>query len=82
VGPLAQLRLAQGLTDDTALVLRGSLAAHVADGHLRGRGVDVDVADLEADVLHGLLDGQVVTVARLGHETARRLVAAGVLVAA
>jgi hypothetical protein len=82
VGPLAQLRLAQGLSDDTALVLRGSLAAHVADGHLRGRGVDVDVAGLEADVLQGLLDGQVVTVARLGHETARRLVAAGVLVAA
>ncbi len=82
VGPLAQLRLAQELTDDTALVLRGSLAAHLDSGHLRGRGVVVDVADLEADVLHGLLDGQVVTVARLGHETARRLVAAGVLVAA
>lgn len=82
VGPLAQLRLGQGLREESALVLRGSLAPRAVDGRLRGRGVDVDVTDVDPEVLRALLDGEVVTVARLGTDAARRLVAAGVVVAA
>jgi hypothetical protein len=82
VGPLAQLRLGQGLTDDTALVLRDHLAARVDAGRLTGRAVDVDVADVDPHVLRALLDGEPVAAARLGLEAARRLVAAGAVVAA
>lgn len=71
VGPLAQLRLAQGLDDDTVLVLR--------DG-LRPRRDDAGLAEVPDAVLEALLAGDPVDVARVGQDAAGRLVAAGTLV--
>lgn len=82
VGPLAQLRLAQALHDGTLLELRGHLLARVDANRLRGRAVDVDVADADPEALRTLLDGTAVAAGRLGLDAARRLVEAGAVVAA
>ena len=82
IGPLAQLRTARSLDDATGLRLRDQLAARLDGSTLRSRAGEAEVADVGPDVLRAVLDGEVVTVAALGHDAARRLVSAGVLVRA
>ncbi len=84
VGPLAQLRAVSDLRDDDLLRLRTHLdvsIAETADGsELRSRAGTLRLEDGEADVVRLLLAGHATPVEQIGHDLARRLLAAAVLV--
>ncbi|MGA8845804.1 MAG: cupin domain-containing protein [Nocardioides sp.] len=81
LGPLSQHALASSLTDSTVLRLRAHLDATLAKSNLVSRAGTVSVAGVAEQVLRRLLSGKGVTAADLGHETARRLVETGLVVA-
>ncbi|SDE56138.1 cupin domain-containing protein [Auraticoccus monumenti] len=80
LGPLAQLATLQDLQDDTAVRLRPALDARLVDATLTSRVTPFPVGAEETDAVERLLTGQVRTVADLGHDLARRLLRAGILV--
>src|SRR3954471_4062604 len=77
VGPLRQLRTAEALQPDTALVLRRHLAAVLdelpAGTVLRSRAADFPLAGAEVTAVRALLDSGTATVEQLGENLARRL---------
>jgi hypothetical protein len=84
VGPLAQLRAARSLTDDTVLVLRRHLEPRL-DSHDDGVRLTTraGVLELGAEDARGvemLLAGDPVAAGALGLDLARRLLVAGVVV--
>jgi len=84
IGPLRQLRDAEGVGAATEIVLRSHLAATLdqADGRsvVRSRAGDFPVAEEDVAPLKALLSGGSVRADDLGLELARRLVLAGLAV--
>jgi bifunctional lysine-specific demethylase and histidyl-hydroxylase NO66 len=85
IGPLKQLRDADGMTVDTQLVLRRHLAAAVdhTGSHIlvRSRAGDVEVTEDEVGRLEALLSEGVAAAGDVGLDLARRLLLAGLAIA-
>ncbi len=85
VGPLAQLRAAESLADDTTMVLRSHLEPrlekHDDGARLTTRAGVLQVGPEDAAAVEMILSGDPVTAGTLGLELARRLLLAGVVVA-
>ena len=85
VGPLAQLRAAQSLDDDSVVVLRRHLEPRLEvhdDGvRLVSRAGTVEAPSFDRAVLEQVLGGEPVRADALGRDLAARLLAAGVVVA-
>jgi hypothetical protein len=85
VGPLAQLRAARSLADDTVLVLRPHLEPRLErhdDGvRLTTRAGVLELAAEDAAAVEMLLGVDPVTAGTMGLDLARRLLRAGVVVA-
>jgi len=86
VGPLAQLRAADALAVDTAVRLRGHLAATIeatpSGSLLRSRAGDLALREEDVAPVKALLTDGRLTAGDLGLDLARRLLLAGVAVAA
>jgi lysine-specific demethylase/histidyl-hydroxylase NO66 len=80
VGPLAQHELATTLADDTVVRLREYVDATLVDTTITSRVAPVVVDDAPVDVVRRVLAGEPVTAADLGHDTARRMIEAGLVV--
>ncbi|HVD17414.1 MAG TPA: cupin domain-containing protein [Propionibacteriaceae bacterium] len=84
IGPLRQLRDAEALTDDSALVLRDHLVAsvdHTRSGIVvRSRAGDVTVTESDVAPLKALLNNRRASAADLGLDLARRLLLAGLVI--
>ena len=84
IGPLRQLRDAEALTDDSALVLRDHLVAsvdHTRSGIVvRSRAGDVTVTESDVAPLKALLNNGTASAADLGLDLARRLLLAGLVI--
>ncbi|RYB92076.1 cupin [Nocardioides oleivorans] len=80
VGPLAQHALAASLADGTVLRLRDHVDATLVDTTITSRVATVAVDDVTPDVVRRLLAVEPVTVADLGHDAARRMIEAGLVV--
>ena len=84
IGPLRQLRDAEALTDDSALVLRHHLVGsvdHTRSGIVvRSRAGDVTVTESDVAPLKALLNNGTASAADLGLDLARRLLLAGLVI--
>jgi hypothetical protein len=84
VGPLAQLRAARSLTDDTVLVLRRHLEprrdSHDDGVRLTTRAGVLELGAEDASGVEMLLAGDPLAAGALGLDLARRLLVAGVVV--
>ena len=84
VGPLRQLRAADGLTSTTTLSLRPQLAATLdQDGRgsvIRSRSADFPLGEEDVAPVKALLETGAATAESLGMELARRMVLAGLAV--
>jgi hypothetical protein len=84
IGPLRQLRDADALTDDSAIVLRRHLIASVdhspAGIVVRSRAGDVTVTESDVAPLKALLNSGTASAADLGLDLARRLLLAGLVI--
>jgi hypothetical protein len=83
VGPLRQLRDAETVTDDSAIVLRRHVIASIdhtrGDTVVRSRAGDIAVAESDVAPLKALLNNGTATAADLGLDLARRLLLAGLV---
>jgi len=86
VGPLAQHALAGSLHEDTPLRVRPHLAPTLTEGSgpavLRSRAGSVRVEEADLETLRSFLEGGSAPAGHLGLDLARRLVLAGIAVAA
>ncbi|MGW6274088.1 cupin domain-containing protein [Streptomyces sp. NPDC055060] len=82
LGPLAQLKAADGLGPHSPVRLRGELAARLEGSRLTTRVGWLDFADTDLASVTRLLDGEVRAAGELGVELVARLLRAGVLVPA
>jgi hypothetical protein len=84
IGPLRQLRDAEALTDDSALVLRHHVVGsvdHTRSGIVvRSRAGDVTVTESDVAPLKALLNNRRASAADLGLDLARRLLLAGLVI--
>ena len=84
IGPLRQLRDAEALTDDSALVLRHHVVGsvdHTRSGIVvRSRAGDVTVTESDVAPLKALLNNGTASAADLGLDLARRLLLAGLVI--
>ncbi|MGW5736803.1 MULTISPECIES: cupin domain-containing protein [Streptomyces] len=82
LGPLAQLKAADGLGPHSPVRLRGELAARLEGSRLTTRVGWLDFAETDLASVTRLLDGEVRAAGELGVELVARLLRAGVLVPA
>jgi hypothetical protein len=84
VGPLRQLRDAETITDDSAIVLRRHLIASIdhtrAGTVVRSRAGDIAVTESDVAPLKALLNNGTATAGDLGLDLARRLLLAGLVI--
>jgi ribosomal protein L16 Arg81 hydroxylase len=84
VGPLRQLRNAETITDDSAIVLRRHVIASIdhtrAGTVVRSRAGDIAVTESDVAPLKALLNNGTATAGDLGLDLARRLLLAGLVI--
>ena len=84
VGPLRQLRDAESITDDSAIVLRRHVIASIdhtrAGTVVRSRAGDIAVTESDVAPLKALLNNGTATAGDLGLDLARRLLLAGLVI--